>query len=50
MANRLHIRIVTPSAPQVQTGNVVDGVSWDLIVRCLTGYAHGQYSVDYLRC
>jgi len=34
---------------EVKPGNVVAGVSFDILVTCLTGWAHGQFSVDYVR-
>jgi hypothetical protein len=34
---------------EVKPGNLVVGASFDLLVTCLTGWAHGQFSVDYVR-
>lgn len=31
---------------EVKAGNIVDGVSYDIITTCLSGYAHGQYYVN----
>lgn len=33
----------------VVAGNIQNGVSFDLIVHCLTGAAHGQFLVNYTR-
>lgn len=30
-------------------GNIVAGVSFDILAQCLTGYAHGQYLINYER-
>jgi len=34
---------------ECKPGNVVAGATFDIIVTCLTGWGHGQYSVDYVR-
>jgi len=33
----------------VKPGNLIAGASFDILVTCLTGWAYGQFSVDYVR-
>jgi hypothetical protein len=33
----------------LKPGNLSAGVSFDILVTCLTGWAHGQFSIDYVR-
>ncbi len=34
---------------EVHAGNVTNGVGFEIVADCLTGYGHGTYFVDYIR-